>query len=71
MTRMLGLKVPDYLDHERKKFSGGKSKLNLFKFFKLCITDFFSGGFSFPVWLTLKVFLLEPILHVLKSIMIF
>ena len=45
MTRMLGLKVPDYLDHERKKFSGGKSKLNVFKFFKLCITDFFLVGF--------------------------
>ena len=35
------------------------------------VLQIFSGGFSLPVWLTLKVFLLEPILRVLKSIMIF
>ena len=41
MIRMLGLEVPYYLGHEGKKFSGGKSKSNVFEFIKLCITDFF------------------------------
>ena len=29
---MLGLELPYYLGHEGKKFSGGKSKSNVFKF---------------------------------------
>ena len=71
MTRMLGLEVPYYLGHEGKNFSGGKSKSNVFKFIKLFITGFFSDGFPLPASLTLKVILLEPISHVLKSIIIF
>ena len=45
MTRMLVLEVPYYLDHEDKKFSGGKSKSNVFKFIKLCVTDSFLVDF--------------------------
>ena len=52
---MLGLEVPYYLGHEDKKFPGVESKSNVFKFIKLCITDFFFNGFSLPVWLTLKL----------------